>query len=84
MFNTIDDLEKVIKVLRDQGVDKFKFNGLELEMGSLPYRESINSEQVGIEIPGQSQLDQMVGMPSSGLDDPFLDYSVVEPENHED
>lgn len=79
MINTIEDLEKVLKLLRKQGVETFKFEMLEIKLGELPQEPMTTADQALEQlIPSQSALDLVVGMPVSGLDDPFLTYSVHE------
>lgn len=80
MFNTIEDVNKLLEVLRKHGADEFEFESLKVKMGSAPYKEVFLPEaSAEVSMPEQSMLDQMVGMPQQGLDDPFVDYSVNGP-----
>ncbi len=40
MIDTQKDLERLLKLLRKQGVTDFKHNGLELKLGDLPEAEA--------------------------------------------
>lgn len=77
MIQTLEDLEKVLKILRTQGVTSFKFNGLEISLGDLPSQAHSQSlqEEVNLEYPTQAELDRAVGLPVMGLEDPFLTYN---------
>ena len=41
MITTIEDLEKVLKVLRSQGVLSFKMSGTEIILGEMPVSDSV-------------------------------------------
>lgn len=85
MINSLEDLDKALKILRANGVFEFEFSGMKMKLGELPglmggqvtgAAQEQSDESV---IPSQDELDRAVGMPAMGLDDPFLDYSAREP-----
>lgn len=81
MIDSLDDLDKALKILRANGVTKFEANGLKMELGEMPVLPHL-ADATAIDqavIPPESELDRMVGMPVQGLEDPFLTYSVSEP-----
>lgn len=74
MIQNLDELEKLLRILRSQGVYTFKWDGLELLMSeSVPGLTSPTLADPSM--PSQSELDAAVGMPVGGLDDPFLTYN---------
>lgn len=77
MIQSLEDLEKVLKILRTQGVTSFKHSGLEILLGDLPSQEYPlqPEQQASPEYPSQAVLDRAVGLPVMGLDDPFLTYN---------
>lgn len=77
MIKTIEDLEKVLKVLRAQGVSSFKFDGLEMTLADLPQTENAIIQNNDLEIPSEEDLDKAVGLPVMGIDDPFLTYNEI-------
>lgn len=74
MIQNLDELDKLLKILRSQGVYTFKWNGLELLM-SETVPGLIQSPLSDPSIPSQSELDAAVGLPVGDLDDPFLTYN---------
>lgn len=78
MIKDLGELEQLLKLLRSQGITSFDWGTLSIELGDLP-GEFVSESQI-IEgenvIPSQSELDRMVNMPVSGLEDPFVDYSA--------
>lgn len=84
MIKTIEDLERVLKLLREQGVTSFKYEEMNIVLGDLPQAEEVRAEEERKSLPTQSQLDMAVGLPVSGFDDPFLDYSVNQSAEGED
>ena len=83
MINTIEDLDKALKVLRDHGVTHFKMKDFDISLEQKPLEIQLPNDLNPKSFPEQSELDKMVGMPVGDIDDPFLDYSVVEPEKEE-
>lgn len=77
MVKTIEDLEKVLKVLRTQGVSSFKFEGLEMILTDIPQSENAVIQNNDLEIPSEEDLDKAVGLPVMGIDDPFLTYNEI-------
>ncbi len=75
MIKTIEDLERVLKVLRSQGVDLFKMDGIEMSLGQMPYKEEGKPLDQVTDAPSEAELDRAVGLPPMGLDDPFLHYN---------
>lgn len=79
MINSLEDLDKALKVLRANGVFEFELNGMKMKLGDLPMQQTAAQEIPDFQMPSQAELDRAVGMPTMGLDDPFLDYSAREP-----
>lgn len=77
MVSSLDELEKLLKILRAQGATSFKANGLEVVLGDLPEQfetRSVDSAEE-TQMPSQAELDRAVGLPVGGLEDPFLLYN---------
>lgn len=78
MIKTPEDLDKVLKILRANGVFEFELSGLKAKLGDLP--DVIRISESGApdpQLPLEAEMDLMVGMPIQGLDDPFINYSVA-------
>lgn len=75
MIKDLGEIEKLLTILRSQGVSAFKWNGLEIALDP-----SFIIPHQGIPLtdpsyPTQSELDRAVNLPVGGLDDPFLNYN---------
>lgn len=51
MVETLKDLERLLKLLRKQGVTDFKMNGIDLKLGELPSEPGESFEQDEDQLP---------------------------------
>lgn len=78
MIKSPEDLDKVLKILRANGVFEFELSGLKAKLGDLPNETPQLADAVSAQpLPLEAEMDLMVGMPIQGLDDPFINYSVA-------
>lgn len=61
MIDSIKDLEKILKLLRRQGVYEFEHNGTKLKMGDLPIDPSTYQEDIA------TQDNPLAGFPDGML-----------------
>jgi len=85
LIQNLDELERLLKILRSNGVYTFKWNGLELLI-SEPSQFEVPSDLTGTipNFPDQETLDAVVGMPVGDIDDPFLNYNENQVVKNED
>ncbi len=68
MIDSIKDLEKLLKLLRKQGVSEFEHNGTKLKMGDLPTERQANGE------PLEEDVNPYKGFPDGQLTEEQLMY----------
>ena len=75
MIESIKDLEKLLKVLRKQGVTEFEHNGTKLKLGDLPADGATESAEPIVGFPsGELTPEQLMFYSAGGRpeDDPAL------------
>lgn len=86
MIQNLDELERLLKLLRSHGVYTFKWSGLEFLISDQIDFQSPRDLLKDPDLPTQAELDAAVGLPVGDIDDPFIDYNsqqVVDDENPE-
>lgn len=61
MIDSIKDLEKILKLLRRQGVYEFEHNGTKLKMGDLPRDPITTREEI------ETEINPLAGFPDGML-----------------
>lgn len=80
-IESVNDLRKVIKLMRAEGVDKMKVDGVEIELGLEPVKPSRASKQPQQTLaPGGITDETKIDIPQQLTDEQLLYYSVAEPE----